>query len=96
MHTRKFDYYSADHTWGATRTSYVITLFGENPTSAPIPACKICQGIATHERTAMFVDQRERFQLPFLHPRATFPHGDTACWKSPFRFRTHNLAVMAG
>jgi len=31
-----------------------------NPTSARIPACKLCLGIATHESTATFVEQIKR------------------------------------
>ena len=30
---RKFDYYSADHTWGAATCSKCIAVYGENPTT---------------------------------------------------------------
>jgi len=39
---------------------------GETSTSAHIPVCKLCLGIATNERPTLFVEQRERFQLPFV------------------------------
>ena len=78
MHMQKFGYYSVDHTWKGGGS----TFYGEYPTSARIPVCKLCLGIAMHERTALFVEQRECFQLPFVQPRATFPHQDTAGWKS--------------
>ena len=51
---------------GAARAVKCITFNGKNPTSARIPACKLRIGIATHERTALFVEQRERFHLPFV------------------------------
>ena len=57
MHMRKFGYYSVDHT---------CTFYGEYPTSARIPVCKLCLAIAMHERTALFVEQK------------AFPHQDTA------------------
>ena len=44
-----------------------------NPTSARIPACKLYLGIATHERTARVVDQRERFQLLFVASLCNLP-----------------------
>jgi len=43
MHTRKFDYYSMDHTWGGGgqhAPSNVLRYTG-NPTSTCIYACKI-------------------------------------------------------
>ena len=46
--------------------SKCITFYGENPTSACIPACKLRLGIAMHKRTTLFVEQRERFHLPFV------------------------------
>ena len=74
MHMRKFDYYSADHAWGAARAVKCITLYGKNPTSARIPACELRLGIATHERTALFVEQRECFHLLFVTTSYDFPH----------------------
>ena len=38
----------------------------ENPTSTRIPARKLRLGIATRERPALFVEQRERFHLLFV------------------------------
>jgi len=46
MHTWKFDYYSADRTLGGNTCFKCIAFYGENPTSARIPACKLCLGIA--------------------------------------------------
>jgi len=63
---RKFDYYSADHTWGGNHALLMYYVQWENPTSARIPACKLRLGIATRERPALFVEQRERFHLPFV------------------------------
>ena len=51
---------------GAARAVKCIAFDGKNPTSASISARKLRLGIATHERTALFVEQRERFHLPFV------------------------------
>jgi len=72
-HTRKFDYYSADHSWGGSMPCQMYYVLWENPTSTRIPACKLRLGIATHERTALFVEQRERFQLPFVATSCDLP-----------------------
>jgi len=45
----------------------------ENPTSARIPACKLHLGIATCERPALFVEQREHFHLPFVATSCDLP-----------------------
>ena len=76
MHMRKFDYYSVDHAWGgggAALAVKCIVFYGKNPTSARIPACKLRLGIATHERTALFVEQRECFHLPFVATSCDLP-----------------------
>jgi len=44
-----------------------------NSTSARIPVSKLCLRIATHERKALFVDQRERFQLQFVASLCNLP-----------------------
>jgi len=46
---------------------------GKYQTSASIPARKLHLGIATHERTALFVEQRERFHLPFVATLCDLP-----------------------
>jgi len=51
---------------GAVRAVKCIAFYGKNPTSTSIPARKLRLGIATHGRTALFVEQRERFHLPFV------------------------------
>ena len=69
----KFDYYSVDHTWGGSTRFKCLTFYGENPTSTCIPACKLRLEIATHERTALFVEQRECFHLPFVTTSCDLP-----------------------
>jgi len=58
---------------GAAHAIKCITFYGENPTSARISSCKLRLGIATHERTALFVGQRERFHLPFVATSCDLP-----------------------
>jgi len=41
---------------GQAHTVKCIMFYGENPTSAHIPACKLRLEIATHGRTALFVE----------------------------------------
>jgi len=41
--------------------------------SARIPARKLRLGIATRERPALFVEQRERFRLPFVATLCDLP-----------------------
>ena len=45
----------------------------ENPTSTRIPVCELHLGIAKHERTALFVEQRERFHLQFVATSCDLP-----------------------
>ena len=45
----------------------------ENPTIALIPVGKLRLGIATHERAALFVEQREHFHLPFVATLCDLP-----------------------
>jgi len=74
---RKFDYYSTDHTWRmggrAEQCFKCIALYGENPTSAHIPACNAACEIATCEEPSPFVEQRKHFQLPFVASPCDFP-----------------------
>jgi len=64
MHTQKFDYYSADHAWGgSTRCQMYCVLWEKHNQRKHSCARKLRLGIATHERTALFVEQRERFHL---------------------------------
>jgi len=58
---------------GSERTSKCITFYGENPTSTRIPAWKRHLGIAMCERTALFVEQRECFHLPFVTTSCDLP-----------------------
>ena len=58
---------------GGQRAVKCIAFYGKNPTSASISACKLRLGIATHERTALFVEQRERFHLPFVATSCDLP-----------------------
>ena len=58
---------------GAARGVKCIAFYGKNPTSASIPVCKLRLGMATHERTALFVEQRERFHLPFVATSSDIP-----------------------
>jgi len=58
---------------GAARAVKCIAFYGKNPTSASIPARELRLGIATHERTALFVEQRERFHLPFVATSCDLP-----------------------
>lgn len=48
MHTRKFDYYSMDHTWGG------------NPTSTSIRACNSAYVKAMGDKPVLFGEQREQ------------------------------------
>ena len=45
---------------------------GENPTNTHIPVCKFPYEIATCEKPALFVEQRECFSCHLLHPCVTF------------------------
>ena len=58
---------------GQHALSNVLHSMGKYPTSASIPACKLHLGIATHERIALFVEQRERFHLPFVATLCDLP-----------------------
>ena len=73
MHAQKFDYYSADHARGGSTCFKCITFNGENPTSACIHACKLSLGLAMRDRPAVFVQQRECFQLPFIASPCNLP-----------------------
>jgi len=57
---------------GSTHCQMYYVLW-ENPTSTHIPVCKLCLEIATHERTALFVEQRECFHLPFVATSCDLP-----------------------
>ena len=85
--------YTMDRAWGgATHAVQCITFYGENPASARIPACKPRLGIATHEGIALFVEQRERFHLPFVATSCDLPSPRYACWKSLFGGSTEIFA----
>jgi len=58
---------------GTARAVKCIEFYGKYPTRASIPAHKLHPGIATQERTALFVEQRQRFHLPFVATSCDLP-----------------------
>ena len=55
-YTQKFDYYSADHTWGGNHALLTYYVQWGKPN----------QRTAMHVKPALFVEQREHFHLPFV------------------------------
>jgi len=71
-----------------------ITFNGENPTSACIHACKLRLGIAMREGLALFVKQRECFQLPFVASPCNLPSLRYSLLEITLSFRKGLLLVM--
>ena len=74
---------------GAARAVKCIVLYGKNPASASIPACKLRLKMATPERTALFVEQREHFHLPFVATLCDLPSWRYSLLEITLSFRTY-------
>ena len=91
-HTRKFDYYSADHAWGGeARAVKCIAFYGKTQPAQAFLRVNSAVGVPRMKGQPCLWSRESAFIRRLLQPRATFPHRDTACWKSPFLFETHNL-----
>ena len=66
---RKSDYYSVNHTWGATTHKKYIAFYGEIPTNVRISACSSVYKVATCERPTQYFC----FWLPFVASLCNFP-----------------------
>ena len=81
---------------GAARAVKCIAFYGKNPASANIPACKLRLGMATHERTALFVEQRERFHLPFVATSCDLPSLRYSLLEITHSFRNAQICTYPG